>query len=44
MWERMEKKLVLADDDPQALVYVGRGEVDAGFYILPTQKLHNPAL
>lgn len=38
LWNQTEKKMVLADDVKQALVYVERGEVDAGFVYLTDAK------
>lgn len=42
LWNQTEKKLVLADDVKQALVYVERGEVDAGFVYLTDAKNAEP--
>ena len=33
LWNQLENKMVLAEDVKQVLVYVERGEVDAGFCI-----------
>lgn len=42
MWNQTEKKLVLADDVKQALVYVERGEMDAGFVYIADAKTAQP--
>jgi molybdate transport system substrate-binding protein len=42
LWNQTEKKMVLADDVKQALVYVERGEVDAGFVYLTDAKNAEP--
>jgi molybdate transport system substrate-binding protein len=42
LWNQTEKKLVLADDVKQALVYVERGEVDAGFVYMTDAKSAQP--
>ena len=42
MWNQTEKKLVLADDVKQALVYVERGEMDAGFVYMTDAKNAQP--
>jgi molybdate transport system substrate-binding protein len=38
LWNQIEKKLLLADDVKQALVYVERGEADAGFVYMTDAK------
>ncbi len=42
LWNQTEKKLVLAEDVKQALVYVERGEVDAGFVYITDAKSAQP--
>jgi len=42
LWNQTEKKMVLADDVKQALVYVERGEVDAGFVYMTDAKNAEP--
>lgn len=42
LWNQTEKKMVLVDDVKQALVYVERGEVDAGFVYLTDAKNAEP--
>ena len=42
MWNQTEKKLVLAEDVKQALVYVERGEMDAGFVYITDAKTAQP--
>lgn len=38
LWNQTEKKLLLADDVKQALIYVERGEADAGFVYMTDAK------
>ncbi len=42
LWNRLEKKMVLAEDVKQVLVYVERGEVDAGFVYMTDAKTSQP--
>ena len=42
LWNRLEKKMVLAEDVKQVLVYVERGEVDAGFVYMTDAKTAQP--
>ncbi len=42
VWNNLEKKLVLAEDVKQVLVYVERGEVDAGFVYMTDAKTAKP--
>jgi molybdate transport system substrate-binding protein len=42
IWDQLEDKTVLADDVKQVLVYVERGEVDAGFVYMTDAKTADP--
>jgi molybdate transport system substrate-binding protein len=42
IWDQLENKTVLADDVKQVLVYVERGEVDAGFVYMTDAKTADP--
>ncbi len=42
IWNQLENKTVLAEDVKQALVYVERGEVDAGFVYMTDAKTADP--
>ncbi|MCO5382648.1 MAG: molybdate ABC transporter substrate-binding protein [Methanosarcina barkeri] len=42
LWGQLENKLVLAEDVKQVLVYVERGEVDAGFVYMTDTKTAQP--
>ena len=42
LWSQLENKLVLAEDVKQVLVYVERGEVDAGFVYMTDAKTAQP--
>ncbi|MGA9189936.1 MAG: molybdate ABC transporter substrate-binding protein [Methanosarcina sp.] len=42
LWSQLENKLVLAEDVKQVLVYVERGEVDAGFVYITDAKTAKP--
>jgi molybdate transport system substrate-binding protein len=42
LWSQLEEKLVLAEDVKQVLVYVERGEVDAGFVYVTDAKNAQP--
>ena len=42
IWDQLENKTVLAEDVKQALVYVERGEVDAGFVYMTDAKTADP--
>lgn len=42
IWDQLENKTVLADDVKQVLVYVERGEVDAGFVYMTDAKTAAP--
>lgn len=42
IWDQIENKTVLADDVKQVLVYVERGEVDAGFVYMTDAKTADP--
>lgn len=42
LWSQLEKKMVLAEDVRQVLVYVERGEVDAGFVYITDAKIAEP--
>lgn len=42
LWDQLEKKVVLAEDVKQVLVYVERGEVDAGFVYMTDAKTATP--
>lgn len=42
IWNELEDKTVLAEDVKQALVYVERGEVDAGFVYMTDAKTADP--
>ncbi len=42
LWDKVENKMVLAEDVKQVLVYVERGEVDAGFVYMTDAKNAEP--
>lgn len=42
IWGQLENKTILAEDVKQALVYVERGEVDAGFVYMTDAKTADP--
>ena len=42
LWSQLENKTVLAEDVKQVLVYVERGEVDAGFVYITDAKTAKP--
>jgi len=44
LWGQLKSKAVLAEDVKQVLVYVKRGDTDAGLVYKPMQKLHDPEL
>jgi len=42
LWDKLEKKMVPAEDVKQVLLYVERGEVDAGFVYMTDAKTAEP--
>jgi len=42
LWDQIENKTILAEDVKQVLVYVERGEVDAGFVYMTDAKTADP--